>query len=180
MSGSATFDAKLERSAGFCQHDYLPMEADIPQRAIYSALPGIVLSSTVVTSEQGPVIAMDGTRNTTVYADLVYVVGKIIARGVNIKIVARKIVFVGDSAAVVTDGVPGAQPTSLAAEPTPGRAKDGQNAILTDPYSLQPSRSAENGTPGRTGAEVHDGAPGGKGTLAGDIEIDVEKWVGTS
>ena len=179
MSNNATSDAKLERSAGFFQQDYLPVGGVIRERVIYSALPGIVLSSTVLTADQGLLIAIDGTCNTTVYADLVYVAGKISAPGRNIKIVARKLVFVGESVEIVTDGARGTQPRSLSAERKPTRVGDGQCAIAHGgvwlPYEHPTDRRAGDGT---AGSLVADGAPGGNGSAAGNIEIDVEKWVG--
>jgi hypothetical protein len=187
MSNDAIFTAKLERSAGFLQQDYLPDGAAIPERVIYSALPGIVLSSTALTATQGRVLAVDGKRNTTVYADLVYVVGKIVAPGRNIKIVARKLVFIGDGAEIVTDGNPGSQPVTLAADAKPARAADGRSArIAGGGYSFDGGWNADNGKAGLTADArdqsghplISDGASGGNGTDAGSIEIDVEKWVG--
>src|SRR5665213_564161 len=168
----------LSSSAGFLDHQYKRADADVFERVIYCALPVIWLSDKVFPANATPTgqITVEPTHNLTVYADNVIVCGKLSLPSRNLKIVARKLIFTGE-ASVVTDGKKGENPLVTKANPPPPRAKDGKDA--------RPHVPSEAGTPGFTAAEqkdgkpvVADGADGEAGSGAGNIEIDVEKWVG--
>jgi hypothetical protein len=170
---SASFSAALVQSPGFYQHDYRRDETSTPERAVYSALPAIVLSSTIPTSDLGRVVVVDGTRNIIVHADVVYVVGQILAHQRNIKIVARRLIFHGKEAAIVTDGPPGTGPESLHAPSRPDRAADGSVAELNQFTDKEAVKGTDGGA-----VKATDGAHGENGGRAGDIEIDVESLEG--
>ena len=181
MNDNAAFVAKIERSAGYFIHDFLPPGSVNPERVICSALPAIVLRNAAISATQGPVVVIDPDLNTTVCADVIYVVDEIRMHGTNIKIVARKIIFSGQAASIVTDGEKGGQNFSLLATPKRKRAQDGVNAVYTSPREAQYdplvlyNQVAGEASPGEDG---QPGSGGGAGTPAGNIEIYADKLVG--
>jgi hypothetical protein len=169
--------SSLVQTTGYWQHDHLPPGSNRLVRAIYSALPDLVLANEVAASEQGTLVAIDPKKDLVVYADVVQIFEALKLPGRNVTIVARTLVFHA-GASIDTSNADGLRPIdtkALGKSPKPDRAKKG---------SADSSGHYVHGEPGiaggtRPGTAAADGVHGDRGLDAGVIEIWVDSVKGT-